>query len=80
MFLHFAGAGEMPSVSTGAPYLVMGLVFGTAYILSGKSIAYSWILHMFNNGVALALMYTLQSNGAPDVPPSTLWMGWLMHA
>lgn len=80
MFLHFIGAGEMPSVSTGAPYLVMGLVFGTAYILSGKSIAYSWILHMFNNGVALALMYTLQSNGAPEVNPSTLLMGWLMHA
>lgn len=80
MFLHFVDAGEMPTVSTGAPYLVMGLVFGTAYILSGKSIAYSWILHMFNNGVALALMYTLQSNGVPEVNPSTLLMGWLMHA
>lgn len=77
MFLHFVDAGEMPTVSTGAPYLVMGLVFGTAYILSGKSIAYSWILHMFNNGVALALMYTLQSNGVPEVNPSTLLMGWL---
>lgn len=77
MFLHFVDAGEMPTVSTGAPYLVMGLVFGTAYILSGKSIAYSWILHMFNNGVALALMYTLQSNGVPEVNPSTLLLGWL---
>lgn len=77
MFLHFVDAGEMPTVSTGAPYLVMGLVFGTAYILSGKSIAYSWILHMFNNGVALALMYTLQSNGVAEVNPSTLLMGWL---
>ena len=80
MGLHFVGAGEVPTVSTGAPYLVMGLVFGTAYILSGKSIAYSWVLHTLNNAVSLAVIYLVEPSGLTDVPPSTLWMGWLMHA
>ena len=30
-----------------------------AYVLTGKSLAYSYVLHVFNNAVALILSYTL---------------------
>jgi len=54
MSLHFIGK-EWPTLGTAAPYLVMGLSFGTAYVLSGKSIAYSWSVHAFSNLIALSL-------------------------
>lgn len=57
MSLHFIGK-EWPTLMTGLPYLLMGISFGAGYVLSGKSIAYSYCMHAFSNCMALLLTYT----------------------
>ena len=64
MSLHFIGK-EWPTPITAAPYVIMGLSFGTAYVLSGKSMAYSWSMHAFSNLMALCISSLL--------PALTLW-------
>lgn len=56
--IHFIGAGSFNPTSL-VPYLTLGTVISVAYVLTGKSLAYSYILHVFNNGVALVLAYTV---------------------
>lgn len=56
--IHFIGAGSFDPTSL-VPYLTLGTVISVAYVLSGKSLAYAYILHVFNNGVALAIAYTV---------------------
>ncbi|MFB0833533.1 CPBP family intramembrane glutamic endopeptidase [Arthrobacter halodurans] len=56
--IHFVGAGSF-DVTSLVPYLTLGTVISVAYVLSGKSLAYSYVLHLFNNGVALVLAYTV---------------------
>ncbi|GAB3183337.1 hypothetical protein GCM10027060_18120 [Nesterenkonia halophila] len=48
------------SIATLVPYVTMGLVFTLGYILSGRSLLYSWLLHAFNNSMAVSLQYLLQ--------------------
>ncbi|MGJ9406475.1 CPBP family intramembrane glutamic endopeptidase [Nesterenkonia aurantiaca] len=42
------------------PYVVMGSVFTLAYILTGRSLIYAWLLHAFNNVMALVMAYFVQ--------------------
>ncbi|WP_218221174.1 type II CAAX prenyl endopeptidase Rce1 family protein [Nesterenkonia sp. Act20] len=42
------------------PYLVMGSIFTLAYILTGRSLVYAWLLHAFNNVMALVMAYFVQ--------------------
>jgi len=62
--IHFANAGGISSVAEVLPYVMLGLLMSVAYILSGKSLAYSYMLHVVNNGIALVVVYTL----APLLP------------
>ena len=56
--LHFVGAGSF-DVTSAIPYTTLGIMMSVAYVLTGKSLAYSYILHVFNNSVALVISYTL---------------------
>ncbi|MGG5752558.1 lysostaphin resistance A-like protein [Zafaria sp. Z1313] len=56
--IHFIGTGSF-DVSSLVPYLTLGTVISVAYVLTGKSLAYAYILHFFNNAVALSLAYTV---------------------
>lgn len=58
MSLHFIGK-EWPTFFTGSPYVIMGLSFGIGYLLSGRSIAYSYSLHAFSNLMALVMTYAI---------------------
>lgn len=59
MSLHFIGK-EWPTFITGTPYVMMGLAFGIGYVLSGKSLGYSWSMHAFSNLMALSLSSLLE--------------------
>lgn len=56
--LHFVGAGSF-DVTSAVPYTMLGIVMSVAYVLTGKSLAYSYVFHVFNNAVALSLSYTV---------------------
>jgi membrane protease YdiL (CAAX protease family) len=56
--LHFIGAGSF-DLTSAIPYTTLGIMMSLAYVLTGKSLAYSYVLHVFNNAVALILSYTL---------------------
>ncbi len=56
--LHFIGAGSF-DLTSAIPYTTLGVMMSVAYVLTGKSLAYSYTLHVFNNAVALSLAYTL---------------------
>ncbi|MFJ2469788.1 MULTISPECIES: CPBP family intramembrane glutamic endopeptidase [Micrococcaceae] len=56
--IHFIGAG-IGSWLEVVPYFMLGLMMGVAYILSGKSLAYSYMLHVINNAVALLVVYLI---------------------
>lgn len=68
--LHFIPALVMMLADPGAPtdltlisvvpYVVMGSVFTLAYILTGRSLVYAWLLHAFNNVMALVMAYFVQ--------------------
>ncbi|MGO2327341.1 CPBP family intramembrane glutamic endopeptidase [Glutamicibacter arilaitensis] len=56
--IHFIGAGISSWLEV-LPYFMLGVMMGLAYILSGKSMAYSYMLHVINNTVALLVVYLL---------------------
>lgn len=56
--LHFIGSGTF-NLTSAIPYTTLGIMMSVAYVLTGKSLAYSYVLHVFNNAVALSLSYTL---------------------
>ncbi|MGQ3383409.1 lysostaphin resistance A-like protein [Glutamicibacter sp. TV12E] len=56
--IHFVGAGVGSWLEV-VPYFMLGITMGLAYILSGKSMAYSYMLHVLNNTVALLVVYLL---------------------
>lgn len=56
--LHFLGGGSVEPVAV-VPYLVVGMVISLAYVLTGRSLAYAYSLHVLNNLVALVVTYTL---------------------
>ncbi|MGY5319622.1 CPBP family intramembrane glutamic endopeptidase [Neomicrococcus lactis] len=56
--MHFIGTGTFEWLSA-IPYVTLGTVITLAYILTGKSLAYSYVLHFFNNAVALIIAYTV---------------------
>ncbi|GAB3192981.1 hypothetical protein GCM10027061_24660 [Nesterenkonia suensis] len=62
-FLHVSTellAGDVVAVlMTVVPYLTMSVVFTVAYIFSGRSLLFVWLLHAFNNCMALAMQYWL---------------------
>ncbi|HIX00477.1 MAG TPA: CPBP family intramembrane metalloprotease [Candidatus Nesterenkonia stercoripullorum] len=59
--LHFIpaliGLSDDLSVVTIIPYVTMGIIFTVAYILTGRSLIYAWLLHAFNNFMSLVMMY-----------------------
>lgn len=56
--LHFIGAGSF-DLTSAIPYTTLGIMISVAYVLTGKSLAYAYVLHFFNNAVALSLSYLL---------------------
>ncbi|MFJ2618477.1 lysostaphin resistance A-like protein [Glutamicibacter sp. NPDC087344] len=54
--IHFVGAG-IGSWTEVLPYLMLGVMMSVAYIVTGKSMAYSYMLHVINNGIALLMVY-----------------------
>lgn len=56
--LHFVGSGSF-DITSAVPYTTLGIMISVAYVVTGKSLAYSYVLHVFNNSVALVLAYTL---------------------
>ncbi|NQD40847.1 CPBP family intramembrane glutamic endopeptidase [Glutamicibacter halophytocola] len=56
--IHFVGAGVGSWLEV-VPYFMLGITMGLAYILSGKSMAYSYMLHVLNNTIALLVVYLL---------------------
>ena len=56
--IHFVGAG-VGSWMEVVPYFMLGITMGLAYILSGKSMAYSYMLHVLNNTIALLVVYLI---------------------
>ncbi len=56
-----AVAGWPENPLTLVPYFVMGLTFGTIYILSGKSFLYSSVIHALHNLMALSFLYLIPS-------------------
>ncbi|GAA3707112.1 hypothetical protein GCM10022377_21040 [Zhihengliuella alba] len=56
--LHFIGSGTFDPVSA-IPYLVLGTAISLAYVFSGRSLAYAYVLHAFNNTVSLVLSYLM---------------------
>ena len=57
--IHFANAGGISSVVEVLPYLMLGVMMSLAYILSGKSLAYAYMMHVVNNAIALLVVYLL---------------------
>ncbi|MHC6177987.1 lysostaphin resistance A-like protein [Glutamicibacter endophyticus] len=62
--IHFVGSGQLTNIVQVLPYLFLGVLMSLAYILSGKSLAYAYMMHVVNNGIALTVSYTL----APMLP------------
>lgn len=56
--IHFVGGGVGSWLEV-MPYLMLGVMMGLAYILSGKSMAYSYMFHVLNNTVALLVVYLI---------------------
>lgn len=56
--MHFLGAGSINPTSV-IPYASLGAIISVAYVLSGRSLAYSYAIHLFNNLVALGVAYLL---------------------
>jgi membrane protease YdiL (CAAX protease family) len=56
--IHFIGA-DIASWLEVVPYFMLGVMMAVAYILSGKSLAYSYMLHVINNSIALLVVYLI---------------------
>ena len=57
--IHFVGAG-IGSPTEVVPYVMLGVLMSLAYIVTGKSMAYSYMLHVLNNTIALLVVYLVQ--------------------
>lgn len=59
--LHFLpalfGLSDDLTIVTVLPYVTMGVAFTLAYILTGRSLLYVWLLHAFNNFMSLVVTY-----------------------
>jgi len=70
------------------PYVVMGSIFTLAYILTGRSLIYAWLIHAFNNVMALVMAYYVQpqleqfleDNGVEDVAGLISGVGPVLRA
>lgn len=56
--IHFIGSG-IGNWTEALPYLMLGVMMSVAYILTGKSMAYSYMLHVINNTIALLTVYLI---------------------
>ncbi|MGP5072216.1 CPBP family intramembrane glutamic endopeptidase [Arthrobacter rhombi] len=56
--MHFLGSGSFELIAA-VPYLSLGAVISVAYVLSGRSLAYSYLIHLLNNLIALTVAYYL---------------------
>ncbi|MBG6084630.1 CPBP family intramembrane glutamic endopeptidase [Zhihengliuella flava] len=56
--LHFIGTMSFDLVAA-VPYIVLGVTMSLAYVFTGKSLGYVYVLHAFNNAVSLSLAYSL---------------------
>lgn len=57
--IHFIGGGGISSIAEVLPYIMLGVLMSVAYILSGKSLAYAYMLHLINNVIALLVVYVI---------------------
>lgn len=58
-FMHFVGTGFHFDLVQVLPYLTLSIVISVAYVITGKSLGYAYVLHVFNNLVALSVSYLL---------------------
>lgn len=62
-FIHISAelfSGDLLAVlTTVVPYLTMSVVFTLAYIFSGRSLLFVWLIHAFNNCMAVTMQYWL---------------------
>lgn len=57
--IHFISTGFSFDPVQIIPYLTLAAAITVAYVLTGKSLAYATILHVFNNLVSIVVAYTL---------------------
>ncbi|MEO4037922.1 type II CAAX endopeptidase family protein [Micrococcaceae bacterium Sec6.3] len=65
--LHFLGTGGDFDLVETIPYVTLAVAITVSYILMGKSFGYAVLLHMTNNGIAIAMLY-LVAPLLPEVP------------
>ncbi|MGC5049099.1 CPBP family intramembrane glutamic endopeptidase [Micrococcus porci] len=69
--LHFLGTGgDFQWVET-VPYLTLAVTITVTYVLIGRSFGYAVLLHMVNNGIAIAMLYLV----APLLPSAPAPVG-----
>lgn len=56
--IHFFGSGSFDLIAA-VPYLVLGAVITGTYIAFRFSLAYAYLLHLFNNLIALLVLYVV---------------------
>lgn len=66
--LHFLGTGGDFRLVETVPYLTLAVAITVSYILMGRSFGYAVLLHMVNNGIAIAMLY-LVAPLLPDTLP-----------
>ncbi|MER6987178.1 lysostaphin resistance A-like protein [Micrococcus luteus] len=66
--LHFLGTGGDFRLVETVPYLTLAVAITVSYILMGRSFGYAVLLHMVNNGIAIAILY-LVAPLLPDTLP-----------
>lgn len=66
--LHFLGTGGDFRLVETVPYLTLAVAITVSYILMGRSFGYAVLLHMVNNGIAIAILY-LMAPLLPDTLP-----------
>ena len=64
--LHFLGTGGDFRLVETVPYLTLAVAITVSYILMGRSFGYAVLLHMVNNGIAVAMLYLVMPH-MPDV-------------
>lgn len=68
--LHFLGTGGRFDLVETIPYLTLAIAISVSYVLMDKSFGYAVLLHMVNNGIAIAMLY-LVAPLLPEVPQPT---------
>lgn len=62
--LHFIpallGLSEDLTMVAVVPYLTMGMLITVGYIVAGRNLFYAWLIHAFNNFMALVMAYYVQ--------------------